>query len=88
MNNIQRIEQILLSIFDKEVGQERIKNIILSFTEKQEGDVMTEDEKQEAFLLELKSMVLERIQNKAQRKYMDETLLGLKQVMDNSIIGL
>lgn len=88
MNNIQRIEQILLSIFDKEVGQERIKNIIVSFTEKQEGDVMTEDEKQEAFLLELKSMVLEKIQNKAQKEYMDQTLLGLKQVMDNSIIGL
>lgn len=88
MNNIQRIEQILLSIFGKEVGEERIKNIIVSFTEKREGDVMTETEKQEAFLLELKSMVLEKIQNKAQRKYMDETLLGLKQVMDNAIIGL
>lgn len=88
MNNIQRIEQILLSIFDKEVGQEKIKNIILSFTEKREGDVMKEEEKQENFLQELKSMVLEKIQSKAQQEYMDQAFLNLKQIRDNSIIGL
>ncbi len=88
MNTIERIQQILFAIFAKEVEQEKIKHIIISFTRKEEGDVMTEEEKQESFLKELKTLVLEKIQTKARQDYMNETLRGVEQAGKDAIIGL
>lgn len=88
MNNIQRIEQIIFAIFGKEIPPEKMKEILISFIYNAEGDIISEELKQEKFLKELKSFVLEKLQNKAQDDYLNQAFANVKELREEAIRGL